>query len=175
MTPSACCAPSSRWPGPVAAAAGLTVTGVALGPLQMTVDRPGLLAGFAVVGAAATAALTLALYTAFDLAGSVLAALLLVIYRVPASAGVYPVQAMPAFFRLLHAFLPLRYLSDSVRAIAFGAGPPGTIMRSAAVLASYTVIGAAVAIGAAAAAARHTARRARAGESDPRSASHFRR
>src|SRR3546814_4540352 len=45
---------------PVAAAVGLTVSAVALGPLDMTVDRPWLLAGFAVLGAAATAALTLA-------------------------------------------------------------------------------------------------------------------
>src|SRR3546814_19075456 len=92
----------------------------------MTVDRPWLLAGFAVLGAAATAALTLALYTAFDLAGSVLAVLVLVIYGVPASAGVYPVEALPAFFRFLHSWLPLRYLSEGVRSLAFGGGRPGT-------------------------------------------------
>jgi len=132
--------------GPVAAAAGLTVSAVALGPLDMTVDRPWLLAGFAVLGAAATAALTLALYTAFDLAGSVLAALFLVIYGVPASAGVYPVQALPGFFRFLHSWLPLRYLSDGARSLAFGGGPPGTIARAATVLAAYAALGIVLAI-----------------------------
>lgn len=127
--------------GPAAVAVGLTVTGVAVGALGMTVDRPWLLAGFAVLGALAVAALTLALYTAFDLAGSVLAALFLVIYGVPASAGVYPVQALPAFFRFLHAWLPLRYLSDGVRSLAFGAGPPGTVGRASAVLGAYAVAG----------------------------------
>lgn len=141
--------------GPVAAAVGLTVSAVALGPLDMTVDRPWLLAGFAVLGAAATAALTLALYTAFDLAGSVLAALFLVIYGVPASAGVYPVQALPGFFRFLHSWLPLRYLSDGARSLAFGGGPPGAVARAAGVLAAYTLVGIVAAI----VAARHTARR----------------
>ena len=140
---------------PVAAAVGSTVSAVALGPLDMTVDRPWLLAGFAVLGAAATAALTLALYTAFDLAGSVLAALFLVIYGVPASAGVYPVEALPAFFRFLHSWLPLRYLTDGVRSLAFGGGRPGTVPRAAAVLAAYALVGVVGAI----AAAGHTARR----------------
>jgi len=141
--------------GPVAAAVGLTVSVVALGPLDMSVDRPWLLAGFAVLGAAAVAALTLALYTAFDLAGSVIAALFLVIYGVPASAGVYPVQALPGFFRFLHSWLPLRYLSDGVRAVTFGGGPTGTVARSAGVLAGYTVVGVLVAV----AAARHSSLR----------------
>jgi hypothetical protein len=139
--------------GPVAAAVGLTVSTVALGPLDMSVDQPWLLAGFAVLGAAAVAALTLALYTAFDLAGSVLAALFLVIYGVTASAGVYPVQALPGF-RFLHSWLPLRYLSDGARAVTFGGGPPGTIARAAGVLAAYAVLGVLAAL----AAARHTAR-----------------
>ena len=141
--------------GPVAAAVGLTVSAVALGPLDMTVDRPWLLAGFAVLGAAATAALTLALYTAFDLAGSVLAALFLVIYGVPASAGVYPVQALPGFFRFLHSWLPLRYVSDGARSLAFGGGPPGTVARSAGILVAYTVVGIVTAV----VAARHSSRR----------------
>ena len=140
---------------PVAVAVGSVVSIVALGPLGMTVDRPLLLTGFAVLGAAATAAITLALYTAFDLAGSVLAALFLVIYGVPASAGVYPVQALPSFFRVLHTWLPLRHLSDGVRALTFGGGPPNVIPRAASVLIVYTVVG----IGAAVGAARYTARR----------------
>jgi YhgE/Pip-like protein len=141
--------------GPVAAAVGLTTTAIAVGPLDMTVDQPWLLAAFAVLGALAAAAITLALYAAFDLAGSVLAALFLVIYGVPASAGVYPVQAMPAFFRFLHSWLPLRYLSDGVRSIAFGGGPTGTIARSAAVLGAYALVG----IAASFFAARHAAQR----------------
>lgn len=141
--------------GPVAGAVGLTVTGVALGPLDMTVDRPWLLAGFAILGAVATAALTLALYAAFDLAGSVLAALVLVIYGVPASAGVYPEQALPAFFRFLHAWLPLRYVSDGVRSLVFGGGRPGTLARSTLVLAAYALVG----VGLAVAAAHHATRR----------------
>jgi len=141
--------------GPVGAAVGVTVSAVALGPLDMSVDRPWLLAGLAVLGAVAVAALTLALYTAFDLAGSVLAALFLVIYGVPASAGVYPVQALPGFFRFLHSWLPLRYLSDGVRAVTFGGGPPGTIARAAGVLAGYTVLGVLAAL----AAARHSSLR----------------
>jgi YhgE/Pip-like protein len=143
------------WAGPVATAVGLTVTAVALGPLDMAVDRAWLLAGFAVLGAAATAALTLALYAAFDLAGSVLAALVLVIYGVPASAGVYPEQALPSFFRFLHSFLPLRYLTDGARSLVFGGGRPNTLLRSALVLASNTMAGVLLAI----AAARHSSRR----------------
>lgn len=143
--------------GPVAAAVGLTASTVAVGPLDMSVDRPWLLAGFAMLGAAATAALTLALYTAFDLAGSVLAALFLVIYGVPASAGVYPVQALPGFFQFLHTWLPLRYLTDGARSLAFGGGPPGTVVRSASVLAAYTAVGIVAAIVASGHAARRNA------------------
>lgn len=140
---------------PVSAAVGLTVTAVALGPLDMPAQRPWLLAGFAVLGALATATVTLALYTAFDLAGSVLAALFLVIYGVPASAGVYPLEAMPPFFRFLHSWLPLRYLTDGVRMLVFDAGPPGTMVRTSAVLAAYVVLGVLTAV----AVARHVSRR----------------
>lgn len=145
------------WASPVAAAVALTTTAVTVGPLGMTVERPWLLAGFAVLGAAATAALTLALYAAFDLAGSVLAALFLVIYGVPSSAGVYPVQALPGFFRFLHAWLPLRYLTDGVRSLAFGAGPPGAVGRASAVLAGYAAAGLVAAMAAARLAARREA------------------
>ena len=141
--------------GPVAAAVGVTVTAVALWPLDMNVVRPWPLASFAVLGAAAMAAVTLAFYTAFDLAGSVLAALFLVIYGVPSSGGVYPVEALPGFFRFLHAWLPLRYLTDGVRSLTFGGGPPGAVGRAVAVLAVYALTG----TGAAIAAASYTARR----------------
>lgn len=140
---------------PVSTAVGVTVSAVALGPLDMTVDRPWLLAAYAVLGAAATAAVTLALYTAFDLAGSVLAALFLVIYGVPSSGGVYPVEALPTFFRFLHSWLPLRFLTDAARALIFGGGPPNVVGRAAASLGAYMAAGVALAF----AAARYTGRR----------------
>jgi len=41
--------------------------------------------------------------------------------RSPASAGMHPVQGLPGFFRFPHSWLPLRHLSDGVRAVTFAA------------------------------------------------------
>lgn len=103
----------------LAVLAGVLQTVLAVDVLGMNATNAVELALFAVLGVAATAMLALALLTAFGLAGSLLGVLLITIFGVPASGGPYPFEMLPGFFRFLGDWLPLRYLTDGARSLAF--------------------------------------------------------
>jgi YhgE/Pip-like protein len=107
--------------------AGALITWMAVGILSMDSSRVIGLALFAILGTAAIANLTLFFLTAFGTAGLVLGVLFTTIFGVPSAGGVYPLEMLPAFFRFLSGWLPLRYMTDGTRALMFfdGRGAAG--------------------------------------------------
>lgn len=101
---------------------GVLQTALAVGPFAMTVSDGLALGVFSVLGAVAIGTLTLALLTAFGEAGALLGVLVTTIFGVPSAGGVYPLAMVPEFFRILGDWLPLRYLADGARSIAFYGG-----------------------------------------------------
>lgn len=152
-----------------APASALASTALALGPLGMPADRPWLLAGFAVLVAAAMGTVTIAATEAFGVAGSVLAVFLTTIAGVPSAGGVYPLAATPAVFRWLASWLPLRYATDGARSLIFFDGAGTSVARAALVLAVWFAVGLATAGLAARRHARLAALDAESGASTPAS------
>ncbi|MBI3747314.1 MAG: DUF3533 domain-containing protein [Chloroflexi bacterium] len=101
---------------------GVLQTALAVGPFAMTVSDGVALGAFSILGAVAIGTLTLALLTAFGEAGALLGVLVTTIFGVPSAGGVYPLAMVPEFFRILGDWLPLRYLADGARSIAFYGG-----------------------------------------------------
>lgn len=124
----------------LAVLAGGSLTAFAVGALGMTATNPVLLGLFAMLGVAAVGATTLAFLAAFGLAGSLLGVLFVTIFGVPASGGPYPLETLPAFFRFLGEWLPLRYLTDGARSLAFFDGSLDAGLGTALwVLAAYAL------------------------------------
>ena len=130
-----------------AAVAGSLVTWMAVGILGMEVGSVWQLDLFAMLSIAMGAMATLTLLSAFGIAGELVALFFVVIFGVPSAGGVYPVQALPAFFRFLNGWLPLRFVTDGARALIFFDGRNVGLDRAVAVLSIYTI--AATAAGAA--------------------------
>lgn len=124
----------------LAAVAGIVQTVLAVAVLGMPATNPVALGFFAVLGVAAAGTATLAFLVAFGLAGSLFGILFITIFGVPASAGPYPLELLPGFFRFLAEWLPLRYLTDGVRALVFLDGRLDAGLGTAlVVLAGYVV------------------------------------
>lgn len=101
----------------VAVLAGLLQTWMAVGILGMDTSSAWRPALFAMLGVGATALLTLFFLTALGEAGLIPGVLFTTIFGVPSAGGVYPLEILPGFFRLLSAWLPLRYMTDGTRAL----------------------------------------------------------
>lgn len=129
---------------------GALQTSLAVGALGMTVSDGLALAVFSILGAAAISTFTLLLLTAFGEVGALLGVLVTTIFGVPSAGGVYPLQMVPEFFRVLGDWLPLRYLADGARALTFydgrfEAGLGTALVVLAAYAGSSIVLGAIVA------------------------------
>jgi len=120
--------------------AGILETWMAVGLLDMDASNAFTLGLFAVLGVAATAALTLVFITAFGTAGLILGVLFTTIFGVPSAGGVYPLEMAPPFFRFLSTWLPLRYMTDGTRSLLFfdGRGDAG-LTAATWVLVAYLV------------------------------------
>lgn len=119
---------------------GLLVAFMALVLLDMYATNPWELAGFAVLGVLAISMVTLALITALGTAGLLAGVLFTTVFGVPSAGGVYPLQMVPPFFRVLGAALPLRYLTDGSRALAFFDGRLSAgLDRALIILVAYTL------------------------------------
>jgi YhgE/Pip-like protein len=133
----------------IAVASGWLITWMAVGLLGMQVANVWALGTFATLAVTMSSMITLTLLIAFGIAGELLAVFFTTIFGVPSAGGVYPPQALPPFFRFLHGWLPLRYVTDGARALIFFNGADVGLRRAAWVLAGYAV--AALALGALAA------------------------
>lgn len=141
---------------PVAVASGAAVVAMAVGVLGAHAENWPAAAALAVGGTLATMWLSLVFLTAFGIVGDVFVLFLTTIFGVPSARGVYPAEAIPTFFRVLGDVLPLRYLTDGMRAAFYfdGSGAAGLTRAWVAVA---VCAGISLALGAAA--ARASARR----------------
>ena len=96
------------------------------------------LLGVLLLAEMAIGALTLLLITLFSVPGILIGLLVTTIVGVPSAMGVFPAEMMPVFYRAMGNVLPVRYLSDAVRALVFfdGNGDAG-LTRGVTVLAIY--------------------------------------
>lgn len=142
--------PVSTW----IAKAVLAVCGACLGGLcvafvsTVVLDMPSVgfwpTAGLAALGAVAIALVTLIFLTLFGIGGELLGVLFTTIFGVPAALGVYPVEALPPFFRFLSGWHPMHYLTDGMRSLIFYDGRAAAGMERAVVVLGMWVVGAAL-------------------------------
>ncbi len=127
-------------------------TWMAVGLLDMPAPHPIGLGFFAALGILAVAMPTLILLTSLGELGMTVALLFTTMFGVPSAGGVYPIEMLPAFFRFLAGWLPLRYMTDGARALLFfdARGAAG-LTRALVVLGVYAtgglVLGGLVAFG----------------------------
>jgi len=65
-------------------------------------------------------------------------ALVLLMVQLTSAGGWYPVETLPAPFRVIHAFIPMTYLVDALR-VTFTGGPTDHLWRDVGVLAGFTI------------------------------------
>ena len=123
----------------IAAASAWLITWMAVGLLGMQVANVWALGAFATLAVIMSSMITLTLLIAFGIAGELLAVFFTTIFGVPSAGGVYPPQALPPFFRFLHGWLPLRYITDGARALIFFNGDDVGLGRAVRVLAVYAL------------------------------------
>ena len=112
------------------------MTWTAVGILGMSTCAVWELGLFTMLGVVTATTLALMLLTAFGIVGELIPLFLVVIFGVPLAGGVHPVQALASFFRFLHAWIPLRYLTDGTRALIFLNGANVGLTRAVLVLAA---------------------------------------
>ena len=126
--------------------AGVLAVGTALVVFGMDVSSAWKAYALGALGAVAVGMISLVFLTLFGIAGELLGVLFTTIFGVPAALGIYPYQALPAAFRFIAAWHPLRYLSDGMRSIAFfdasGAGLGRGVVVVAIWLVGAVVVGA---------------------------------
>jgi ABC-type polysaccharide/polyol phosphate export permease len=143
---------------PVAALGGAGVAWMAIGILGAHADRPFEALLLAMAGVLAMMWFAQVFLVAFGLVGDLLVLLLTTIFGVPSARGVYPAEALPTFFQVIGAVLPLRWLTDGMRSAFFYGGTAASGLRGAWVaIAAYALVS--LALGAVV--ARTAARRAR--------------
>jgi putative membrane protein len=71
--------------------------------------------------------------------GSAAALKTMVLLQLTTSAGTYPYETLPGFFRALHRFLSMSYLVDGLRVTITG-GNDAHLVRDALVLAGFLVV-----------------------------------
>nr|WP_223183709.1 MULTISPECIES: YhgE/Pip domain-containing protein [unclassified Streptomyces] len=73
----------------------------------------------------------------FGAAGRILVLAVLML-QLTSAGGTYPVQTSPAFFNVLHPFLPMSYVVDALRRLITGGGL-GPVWQACAVLTAFTL------------------------------------
>ncbi len=101
-------------------------------------------AGVAALGGSAIALITLIFLTLFGIGGELLGVLFTTIFGVPSALGVYPVEALPRFFRVTSLWHPMHYLTDAMRSLVFYDGRSATGLGTALVVLTAWLVGAAL-------------------------------
>jgi uncharacterized phage infection (PIP) family protein YhgE len=96
----------------IAVGSAWLIAWMTVGLLGMQVANVWALGAFATLAVTMCSMITLTLLIAFGIAGELLAVFFTTIFGGPSAGGVYRPQALPPFFRFLHAWLPLRYVTD---------------------------------------------------------------
>lgn len=141
--------PLSTW----IAKAVLAVSGACLGGFALAftaVEVLGLqsagglwpVAGVAALGGSAIALITLIFLTLFGIGGELLGVLFTTIFGVPSALGVYPVEALPRFFRVTSLWHPMHYLTDAMRSLVFYDGRSAAGLGTALIVLTAWLVGA---------------------------------
>lgn len=117
---------------PLAVLGGIMATVTAKWIVGTQISSVGATVLVSILGAIALSQLTLAMVTGFGEVGLLVAVLATTIFGVPTARGVYPAEALPAFFEKL-GFLPMRWIVDGARAAFYfdgrgGAGLTGSVV-----------------------------------------------
>jgi YhgE/Pip-like protein len=103
--------------GATLAGLGVTVVGVSI--LGMPTASFAESFAIAALGASAIALVTLVFLTLFGVGGELLGVLFTTIFGVPSALGVYPIEALPGFFKFVSSWHPMHYLTDAFRSLTF--------------------------------------------------------
>ena len=125
---------------PASVLGGLVATATAAWIIDTQVGNVATTALVSVLGALALAWLTLGVITGFGELGLLLVVLATTIFGVPSARGVYPVEAMPAFFGAL-GFLPMRWIVDGARASFYFDGRAAAGLQGAIVVLTLYILG----------------------------------
>lgn len=124
---------------PTAVLGGIVATVTATGIVGTQIASVPATLLVSILGALALSQLTLAVITGFGSLGLLVAVLATTIFGVPSARGVYPAEAIPAFFQAL-GFLPMRWIVDGARAAFYFDGRADAGLRgSIVVLVAYVV------------------------------------
>lgn len=93
---------------------GLVLLAVCWAGLRLDPVHAAATTGLVLLGAACFTAMAHLFRTALNLVGSALT-LVLLMFQLTSSGGIYPVETLPEPFRLLHPVLPMSYLVDGFR------------------------------------------------------------
>jgi YhgE/Pip-like protein len=109
--------------------------------LGMDAGHLPLLYAFSVCASAAVALGVHAINTVFGGLGQLVAMFVFIVLALPSSGATVPLEALPAFYRFLATFEPMRQLSDGVRSILyFDAQATGALPRAWSMIALGTVL-----------------------------------
>ncbi|MGB3328189.1 MAG: DUF3533 domain-containing protein [Thermomicrobiales bacterium] len=117
--------PLQAWATRVILSAALAIVGsvaqawVAIGILGMAVDQVAPLIFFGMLAIFTSALFTLLFLTALGTPGLLLAILVQTFVGAPSARGIFPKEMLPDFYQKAGTVLPLRYITDGVRAIVF--------------------------------------------------------
>lgn len=125
---------------PASVLGGLAATATAAWIIDTQVGDVAMTALVSVLGALALAWLTLAVVTGFGELGLLVVVLATTIFGVPSARGVYPVEAMPAFFAAL-GFLPMRWIVDGARASFYFDGRGAAGLEGSIIVLSLYIAG----------------------------------
>lgn len=117
---------------------GLVLLGVGEVALGLDTVHTGWTVGLIALAAAAFTAIAHLLRVALGTIGSAIA-LVLLILQLTSCAGLYPVETLPAFFRVLHPYLPMTYLVDGLRVTMTG-GNLEHLIRDVVILGSVAAV-----------------------------------
>ena len=123
----------------VGTAGGLILLAVVQFGLGLNAVHPLWTIGLVVLAAAAFTGIAHLLRVAAGVVGSAVALVLLML-QLTSSAGIYPVQTLPAFFAAIHPYLPMTYLVDGLRITLTGGYTPH-LVRDVLVIAGFGLAG----------------------------------
>ncbi len=122
----------------IAALGSLIMLGVVWLGLGLNPVNIGGSIGVVLLAAACLTAIAHLLRTWLGVVGSAIMLVLLMV-QLTSAAGIYPIETLPAPFRVIHTFIPMTYVVDALR-ITFTGGPVDHLWRDVAVLFGFAVV-----------------------------------
>lgn len=116
----------------------IILMGVVQGALKLQIDNVGAFYALGIIASIVFMAIMQMIMTVFKIPGKIVAIVLLML-QITSSAGTFPVQMTPAFFRAVHPYLPMTYSIIGLRQAMAGRNS-GAIISSIGILVLFGVI-----------------------------------